>query len=478
MDLELKEQEIRQEIGSLSDEAEGIMNLAKAESRDLSEEETQKVDSIIAKSEQKTAELERTVKLKDLAGIKSAPKVAPVQKSNKKSKEELEYDWKLRTVRYFKALAMKKEDSERSNSMLNELRKEVRSLGEEYVTNEIETSKDIIYNSSLSTERKSVLSTVVGANTRTIFSDGTGATGGSNLLPKPFLAELFVTIERYSKARNYFRVVPMVSSTLDLKNVATKVVSYWTGEGTKIKSSDPAFSNSQLVAKKLAGITSWTTEMQDDEAIGLLPIVIDLFAESIAKEEDTQAFMGNGTTFTGLGYLSNANVIQPTIGAGANSPDKLTEAFLRSAVNGISEASREGAVWFMHSSILDAIAQFENTAGFRILQTTIEDGAPSRLLGYPVVTNEVMTKFSSTTAEVPYVIFGDPKRALMGVRQGLNVDISTDAILQSNDDATISYNAFQQDGALLRVTERVGFKVPAAYESSFSVIKTNKISAG
>jgi HK97 family phage major capsid protein len=266
----------------------------------------------------------------------------------------------------------------------------------------------------------------------------------------------------------------MSSKDIDLKNVLGKVVAYWTDEGANIESSDLQLGEEELVNKGLKGITSWTRELQEDMAISLLPAVQEQFAESIAEKEDKAGLLGDGTAtyggFTGLLNLSGANAV--TAGTGnTTATDAVTEDNLRAMRDDLSEARKMNAVWIMSDTIKSLVAKLEDGAGNRIFHETIDGQEPDRLLGYPIEVSEAMPDATDVGAGEPFAIFGNPQRALLGQRRGVTADVSEEAIIQDTN-GDIVYNAFQAEGSLLRISERVGFKVPAAWEDSFSVLET------
>lgn len=464
MDYLQKSKELREKAGTLSEQAERLYANAELENRDLTEEESNQFDSFIESMEKNLNEAEKLEKLANMS------KKGVSEVGIKTNTDNVETDWRRRTVRYFNALVAKKENEEVGAKLLRGLQKEVESMDNESIISEEREARDVIANSNLSAIKKSTLMSSLEIRLHTTSTSDTPKAG--YLLPKPFLAELFVIVENYGKARQEFRTIPMSSKDIDLKNVATKVVANWIDEGANITADDFVFAEGELTTKKLAGLTNWTNELEEDMAISLLPITQDIFAESIALKEDQAAFIGDGTgaygSFTGLAELSGAVTV---VGAsGETDATFMAEVDIRAMKNGLSEARQIGAKWFMHRTVKDAIEQFENTAGNRIFQAGIAGTSPDTLLGFPIVTVEAMPAYSAVGAGDPFIILGNPKRALMGQRRGITADISRDAVIQ-NGSGTIVYNAFQADGALLRITERVGFKVPSAYESGFAVMK-------
>ena len=465
--------ELKQKRASLLDDNREVFSTSESEERDLTPEE----EATVSENLKEVEKLNNKIKLKEKQLKQEAnidnPTETTVKNTDVVVGEDRASDWMKRTVRYFNALVTKKDDSTKADSMIRALRKEVEAMPSNQIADEEKEAYDAIQRSRLSAVKKATLASALDIRLHTTSTGDTPKAG--YLLPKPFLAEMFVIVEEYGVARQYFRTIPMSSKDLDLKNVSTKVVAAWTDEGSNITADDLVFAEGQLTVKKLAGLTSWTSELEEDMAISLLPIVQELFAESISQKEDQAGLLGDGTSafgsFTGLANLAGANSVNGEVGE--DDATFLDEATLRAAKNSLSKARKRGAIWFMHESVLEEIAQFENSAGYRIYQEMINSATPSQLLGFPVVTSEVMPAYTAVAAETPFIILGNPSRALMGQRRGVTADVSQEAVIQdSNGD--IVYNAYQADGALLRITERVGFKVPSAYEDAFAVIKSGE----
>ena len=467
MDYALKAKELREEAGSLSDQVEELYATAEAEERDLTEDELKKVDELVAKGESKMKQAQNFEKLAEQkSGVADKPGIQEAAKA-----EDSVSEWQRRTVRFFNALVTQKESQTEGDRMLRELQKELKAMPSRQFVDENKEAADIIKNSNLSEVKKSNLMTSLEIRLHTTSTGDTPKAG--YLLPKPFLAELFVIVESYGVARREFRTIPMSSKDIDLKNVATKVVANWIDEGSNITADDFVFAEGSLEVKKLAGLTNWTTELEEDQAIALLPITQEIFAESIALKEDQAAFLGDGSStygsFTGLTQLSNAFVVEGE--SGETDATFRDEAAIRAMKNGLSQARQMGAKWYMHRTVKDAIEQFEDTEGHRIFQTNLATNGPNTLLGLPVVEVEAMPAYADVKADEAFLVLGNAQRALMGQRRGITADVSRDAVIQ-NASGTIVYNAFQADGALLRITERVGFKVPSAYEDAFAVLKS------
>lgn len=301
---------------------------------------------------------------------------------------------------------------------------------------------------------------------------------GQFLLPKPFLAEIFVTLEEFGVARRLFRGIPMSSKNLDLKDVASKPTIFWENENAKIRETTIEFGEKQLVAKKLAALLPWTLEFQEDEVFGFITLASQLFGEEIARAEDSAGFVGGGVSdtgnggFTGMLNLVNATVytLGSSVGSGKTSYADATADDYNRAIYSISQAKRRNARWFMHDSQQGNLERLKGEDGQYIYRSPASAGQPSTLWNYPIEWVDVMPSLDGEDqVGSRFVAFGDPSNMLFGNRRGVTFDVSREGtILGAN--APASYSAFQQDGAILRVTERIGFETPL--DANFVVIKT------
>lgn len=390
--------------------------------------------------------------------------------------------WKRRSVQFLNVRAAEFEsrfsEFTTSRSEADQLRRQYKDqaaqMPKRQIADEIREARSILQDAGLSRTKRAAYEFALELDNAEERLHTTSTTDGPNagfLLPKPFLAELFVILDSFGVARQYMRVVPMASKTLDLKNVLTKVVANWTGEGVNIEASDLVLDEQQLVTNGLKGITSWTRELQEDMAISLLPAVQEQFAESIAEKEDQAAFLGDGTaTFGGFQGITNLTGANFVVGETADPDDALTEDNLREMRDTLTNGARMNASWLMHQSVRSQIAKIESGGGDRIFQESIRVDEPDMLLGYPIILTEAMPTYTDLASGDKPVIFGNGQRALMGQRRGLTADISEEAVLQDAA-GDIVYNAFQAEGSLLRVSERVAFKTPEANEEAFSVLE-------
>jgi HK97 family phage major capsid protein len=306
---------------------------------------------------------------------------------------------------------------------------------------------------------------------RTMSIAGGGSTG-EYLLPAPFLAEIFVIIEAYGAARRHFRGVTMTSKTLDLGTISTKPTAVWATEASNSTAYDAAFGTGQLSAEKLVAITSWSSELEEDSAVALLPTLQQLMAEAIFTKEDAAGFKGDGTgTYGSFTGILNAATAAVNMDAGDIAFSKVNADYLKLVRDALSLAKRRGAMWFLHPDIISLVEGLKNLQGDYIFRNPGND-RPATLWGYPIADGdgiESMPALSDTAAATRFVAFGNPQWMLFATRRSLDMMVSREGILNTAAN-NISFNALQADGAILRMTERVAFKAPLG--ACFSYLKT------
>lgn len=296
---------------------------------------------------------------------------------------------------------------------------------------------------------------------------------GEFLLPKPFLAEIFVRVEEVGLARQLFRGIPMGSKAIDLKSLTTKPVVNWAGELTAIDQTSLQFGEEQLVAKKLAALLPWSTELEEDEVFGLVSFAAEMFAEQIAKKEDEAGFLGAGAgdtangEFTGVFNLA-ANEEKEI---GGKTFADLTFDDISEGRHKLTAAAQRNAAYVMHHSIEGVLERIKDNEG-RPIYRFPQDGRPGTLYGAPVFFSEALpTTGDANQDDTPFMAYGDFSNMLLGTRRNVTFDISREGVISDSDDKVV-LSAFQDDAAIARITERIGFASPLA--KSFVVWKTEE----
>ncbi len=366
--------------------------------------------------------------------------------------------WQRRAVKYLNTIVYEKKGNAQGNILRRELTDEVAKMSDIQKNDELREAAQIITTSGISQlQQYRLLSSLSNA-------------AGLYLIPTPLLAEIFVLVEKWGAARRYFRPIPMIAETLKLDSLATEAVAYWVTTGSGITESDVAFGQGTLTAYKLAAITSWTTELPEDSAIALLPVVIDSIARAIKKKEDLAAFLGDGsgTYSSQTGILNYAgNVV--TMDDGKIAITDANAADFKNLRDAVNIDFRDGAMYFLSPESVSGLEGLKDLQG-RYIYREPAGALPAMLWGYPIADSVGINALTQTSAAaLKFAAFGNPKLMLMGMRREIEILASREGVLD-NGSGHVSFNALQADGEILRVTERIGIK--GVLSTGLSVLKT------
>lgn len=263
-------------------------------------------------------------------------------------------------------------------------------------------------------------------------SEGTDADGGY-LFPNEFMAELIKELPNINVMRNEVRVIQMRRDKMDVTKLVSGPKLSWTAEKTAISTTTATFDTVQLVAFKLASILYASDELIDDSDIfNVVQLIIELFSEAIAEEEERVIWVGNGTTQPqGLSVGTMSSIT----GSGGIVAD-LNRLFYM-----VPARYRAGAKFYMSSETAGDLHGVVDLDGRPIMTSSITDPSTSVIKGKPVVISE----------HVPAneIYFGDLKKAyFFGDRQKMSVKISQDTT-----------EAFTKGETAIRVIHRIAGKL-------------------
>lgn len=242
------------------------------------------------------------------------------------------------------------------------------------------------------------------------------AAGGA-LFPEEFSARVIRLVETYGTLPGACENVTMSRDTLVIPKRNSGTTAYFVGEGQEVTQSEPAYSNVQLVAKKLAVGTRWTTEVAEDTAgyVNLADMVGMEFSTSLAYKIDICGWIGDGTqaTYGGLhgitSKIDNGNHTASIVTSASGNTGFETldmEDFL-GCVGKLPIYARAGAKWYISpAGYASSMARLKYALG----GNTVDDasGAPGfSFLGYPVVLVHVMNSTLGADTSKIKCLFGN-----------------------------------------------------------------------
>ena len=314
-------------------------------------------------------------------------------------------------------------------------------LGQQYGNDtklkEILNGKDLFGGSKLTKEEKIVgfFHALMTDNKIALkaLSEGTPADGGY-LFPDEFLQEIVRNLPDINVMRNYVRVIPMKRNAMDITTLISGPQVSWTAENTAKSTTTARWGQTTLTAYKMAAILYSSDELiEDSDTFDVVQMIIGLFAEAVATEEENVIWNGTGTAQpTGINTARTAGTIASTAGTGVIVDDILDLYYE------VPAKYRGNSQWFANSETMKNLEKAKDSEGRPLIQPSLVVGQPTTLKGRPFVISE----------KVPanQLYFGDLTKAyFLGDRSRMSVKISQDTT-----------QAFTQDMTAIRVVSRIG----------------------
>lgn len=240
------------------------------------------------------------------------------------------------------------------------------------------------------------------ANGIKVQQEAVDADGGA-LVPPEFDNTIIDLKEKYGTFRPNTKVVPMARETKTVPRRTSGVTAYFVGEGATITGSSKTWDNVMLIAKKMAALTVFSSEIRDDAIINIADDLAFEIAYAFANKEDECGFNGDGTANYGgitgviqkLLSLSGtiANIAGLVVGAG-NLYSELTLADFNKVVGKLPQyADTNMAKWYMHKTFYHTVAERLALAAGGVTSAEVMRGAREfTFLGYPVQFAQVLPK--------------------------------------------------------------------------------------
>jgi HK97 family phage major capsid protein len=248
---------------------------------------------------------------------------------------------------------------------------------------------------------------------------GNMATNDQYLINPIYEREIMMDAAKKSVMMNLVRHRPMIGPSIFLPTRDRGGVQlYWhTAYGQQTKGSKPKGAERvELKAYTLAGYIPWYDEFEEDVFIDLGEIFIEEFIEAYGQEFDRQCLLADDDPFTGA--MAVADSTKVTIqGANINA---LTWKDFRDAVYKVPKEERKDCCWFLNETVLNHIANIEDSEGRPIWRRPTE-AMPGKLDLYPYHEVSIMPQLVDIGNDEPFAIFMNPKRIQHGNRKGIEI---------------------------------------------------------
>lgn len=393
--------EMRQKRAALIAQARELLDKAEKENRDLTAEETQQYDRIMAEVDSLKARIEREERLQGLedevrrshgrlAGGKDQPGAGTGRAVSVRASEEYREAFWL-DVRYGKQ--------------------------------------------ALSPEQYKML---IDVRAMTI---GTDPAGGY-LVPEEFEAEIVKGLSEENVMRTLARVVT-ASSDRNIPVETGRAQAYWTGEEKSYTESQVTLGRRTLGAHKLTALIKVSEELLQDSMFDLEAFLREEFVYAMGAKEEAAFINGDGVGKP-LGVVVDAEVGVTAASATAVTADELIDLY-----HSLRRPYRRRATFMANDNTLKAIRKLKDNTGQYLWQPGLQAGQPDTLLGRPVVAASDMPEMAAGNKSI---LFGDFSFYRIVDRAGRAMQRLAELYAT---EGMVGFRAFQRvDGALL-VTEAV-----------------------
>ncbi len=358
--------EMKDKRAQLKAQARAILDKAQAEKRDLTAEESQEFDRIMAEADALTKQIEREERMAAIPGGDAVPPPVAGRRGQPGALPGSEQrDHPLAAPEYRQAF-------------------------ETYVR----------YGRS-----------GVGPDELRVLQVGVDGDGGY-LVPDEFRRQLVEALEEQNVIRRVATVIQTGSGNLQVPVVVDRGTASWIGENAAYPEADAQFSQFVLGAHKLARITRVSEELLNDSAFDIAAFLRDAFARSFGDAEEAAFVNGDGAGKP-RGILLDAQVGKTAASASAIAADELLDLY-----HSLRPPYRARASWLMHDSTALAIRKLKDQQGQFIWQPGLQADQPDRLLGRPVLISRYMPEIGAGSK---VIAFGDLSYYWIADRQSIGI---------------------------------------------------------
>ena len=275
---------------------------------------------------------------------------------------------------------------------------------------------------------------------------GNMSTNDQYLINPIYETEIMTEVAKKSVMMPLVRHRPMLGPSIFLptRDRGGVQLNWLTAYGQKIEGSKPSGAERvELKAYTLAGYIPWFDEFEEDVFTDLGAMFLEEFIETYGQEFDRQCLLADNDPFTGA--FACADVTEVTIKG--DTIDDLTWKDFRDAVYKVPAEERKDCCWFLNETVLNHIANIEDTTGRPIWRRPTE-AMPGRLDLYPYHEVSILPQIADIEEDQAFAIFMNPKRIQHGNRRGIELK-RFDATTESLEYGELFLRFRKRDGFLV-----------------------------
>ncbi len=424
--------ELQEQRGTLLDEAEALTVLATEENRELTAEETARIDDIIGTKERPglaaklDGDIQRAQRLEELTAAQAhrRGKITLEAGLGPRRKIPAQARYRYHDLKAFQGPEADEDAYATGQWILATLFRKPRA--ERWCNDH-------------------------GYDIQAALETGDNEAGGY-LVPDEMERALIKLRETRGTFRSNTRVVPMAGDTRSVGRRTAGFTTYYPDEGGSITESQPTYDQVKLVARKLAALGKYSSELSEDAIISMADELTEELGYALADAEDKAGWLGDGTSTYGgiVGVITAlADGSEVTAATGNTAFSTLDLDDFENMIGKLPMYPGISPRWFIHHAGWAAsMLRLQAAAGGNTIQTLGAGPAGQTFLGYPVTFVQVMNStLTAQTSTEGLCYFGDLRMAAtLGNRRGVRVMIS-------------EHRYFETDQLGIKATQRYDIKV-------------------
>lgn len=268
---------------------------------------------------------------------------------------------------------------------------------------------------------------------------------GGALVNEAFDSNIIRLVNEWGVARRECRVVPMTEAKVSRPRARGDFNLQYVNENTAATPQVMSYDNVTLEAKTGLALARVSKQLMQDSAIDIAnDITIDM-ARGIARQEDRNLFIGDGTSAFGsvIGFVNRFAVgVTGNAVTGGASFSAHTLAQLCEAISRVSDFGLRNAKWYCSPAVKALVFDRLSLTLGGITKAEMQQGQVGSFLGYPIVTVNALPSTDGTNQLD--ILFGDMSLAAsLGSR--LDVEMAIDDSIGFNTYSTFMRAVVRHD---------------------------------
>lgn len=222
------------------------------------------------------------------------------------------------------------------------------------------------------------------------------------LAPPEYGNEILRTVVEYSPIRAYARVMQIAGPEIRYPKKLTGTNAQWVTEIEDRPESTMTFGQVTLTPFELATFVDVSKQLLEDAAYDVEGELRTSFAEDFGVKEGAAFVNGDGVGKP-KGILQATGIQQVVTGAAATLGTAPADLLI-DAMSKLPSVYAQNGAWLMNRTTLASIRKLKDGQGAYLWQPSIQVGAPSTLLGRPII--EAVDMPSVAAGAFP-IVFGD-----------------------------------------------------------------------